>query len=126
LADLAPEKRIKLLDALEERGTYEGAARKLRITSQTIRNWRADDPELDAECEAARFNGRKVKADTILDTLFKVATDTHHSNMVTAAIFLMKSLEPETFSERIKNEHTGADGSPLTVSMVRIHEPEQS
>jgi hypothetical protein len=45
---------------------------------------------------------------------------------VTAAIFLMKSLEPETFSERIKNELTGADGSPLTVSMVRIHEPEQN
>lgn len=99
---------MKLLAALEEKGTYEGAAKKLRITSQTIRNWRADDPTLDAECEDARSLGRKTKADTVLETLFTVATDKKHPGMVTAAIFLMKSLEPETFTDRVKNEHSGA------------------
>lgn len=123
---LAPEKRAKLLDALEATGTFEGAAKKLRITSQTIRNWRVADPELETECQAARARGRQTKADTVLETLFSVATDKKHPGAVTAGIFLMKTLEPGTFSDRIKAEVTGADGGPLTVSLVRIHEPEPS
>jgi alpha-beta hydrolase superfamily lysophospholipase len=101
----SPEKDAVILAALRERPTFASAARKARISRTTLTDWRRSDPDFNAACLAAREEGIDALEDSMLDRAMK--TDT------TAGIFMLKSLRPHIYRERV--EHTGADGAPLTI-----------
>jgi hypothetical protein len=87
-----PEKRALILDALHNNPSYGGAARKARITRQTLYLWRKHDPEFGAECEAAREQGFEALEDALVARGQK--------NDTTAAIFLLKGWKPERYQDR--------------------------
>jgi hypothetical protein len=43
-----------------------------------------------------------------------------------ADAWYLEHVYPNDFMSKQRNEHTGADGAPVTVSVVRIHEPDGS
>jgi hypothetical protein len=107
LTTLTPEKEAVVLDALREKPVYNAAARKARVTRQTLHNWRKADPGFAERCEQARADGFDAVEDALITRAVKDDT--------TAAIFMLKSWRPERYGDKAKLEVTGKDGAPLFV-----------
>jgi hypothetical protein len=94
-----PEKEGIILAALRERPVFSYAITKARIGRQAFYDWRHDDPAFEERLLAARQQG----IDAIEDSLTRRAL----SNDTTAAIFLLKSLRPTVYGDRVKVTHGG-------------------
>lgn len=107
-----PEKEIALVAALHERPSYLSACRKARISRAAFYDWKRDDPEFSERIEAARGIGLDALEDALITRGLK--------NDTTAAIFMLKSHRREIYGDKVTNEHTGKDGSPLTIVIERV------
>lgn len=106
----SPEKDEVILQALREKPTYSYAARKAKIARTTLTRWRADDPDFNDACTAARNEGLDAIEDNLVERAMK--------NDTTAAIFMLKSLRREIYGDKI--QHSGEVG---TVVIREIHVP---
>jgi hypothetical protein len=104
---LTPEKEQQVLDALREKPMYTSAARKARVTRQTLYNWRMANPDFAERCEQARAEGFDALEDALVTRGLKSDT--------TAAIFLLKSWRPERYGDKAQLAITGKDGAPLVI-----------
>jgi hypothetical protein len=119
----SPEKEAALIEALEELGGYGKAARRCRISAKTFQRWRMDYPEFGERCTAARDIGLSAGIDEVETKVFEVARNPKHPQFITAAIFLLKSHNRKVYGDKQQIEHSGADGGPLVVTMIRDHVP---
>jgi hypothetical protein len=85
---------------------------------QTYYDWINTDPVFKAMAESAIEDGT--------DMLEDIARERASNDSDTLLIFLLKGRRPDKFRDNQTLRHEGPDGGPLTVSMVRIHEPDQS
>jgi len=92
ISKFTPEKQAVILEALHNHPSLGRAARKARVTRQTLRNWRREHPEFGAACEAAREAGFDALEDALIERGEK--------NDTTAAIFMLKGWKPERYQER--------------------------
>lgn len=106
-----PEKGERLLKQLALGKSVAASCRAARIGRSTFYEWRAADPAF-----AARVNGA-IEDGT--DRLEDVARERAVRQSDTLLIFLLKARRPEKYRETIRNEHTGSDGSPLTINVVQ-------
>lgn len=105
ISKFTPEKREAVLDALHNHPSLGRAARKVRVTRHTLRNWRKANPDFAAEVEAAREAGFEVLEDSMIERGAKDDT--------TAAIFMLKGWNPERYRETTRHEHAGVNGDPI-------------
>jgi hypothetical protein len=76
-------KKEKAIEYLSKLPIYKWAAKSVGVDEDTLRNWRDEDKDFSARCESA-------KAEAI-EKLGKRATPD----------FMLKSVDPQTFKERI-------------------------
>lgn len=102
------ELKGRVITALREHGTITKAAAAAGITPRTVQRWQLDDPTFAAEVTKWRYIDQ---ADELAATLYEITklglTDAKYANAaVKAAETLLKSLAPDEFTERIRQETT--------------------
>jgi hypothetical protein len=110
LSKRTPEKDLVILDALREWPTFTNAARKAKVSRNTLNEWRRDDPDFDKACLAARDEGFDAVEDKLIDRTRKGDT--------TAMIFLLKGRRRPIYGERQALEHSGPNGGPIPVQQT--------
>ncbi len=119
------EKKEIFLSVLASSCNVTKAAKASALDRRDLYKWRdADDlfrerwdraKELGVEALEDEMHRRAV--DGVLQ-ITKYGVNTQYSD--TLAIFLAKAHKPEKFSERIRNEITGAGGAPLNLAEDKI------
>jgi|HubBroStandDraft_6_1064221.scaffolds.fasta_scaffold485125_2 hypothetical protein len=91
---LSDVKKRAFLAAFSRCGSLSKAAKRAKVDRRTHYNWLKDDPSY-----AQGFRQAVVEAgDSLQDKLTEIAFEGN----VTAAIFLLKGLKPETFRDRLE------------------------
>lgn len=104
------------LDAIRTGSTEREAAAKAGRARTTIASWIAADPELVQREEAARteyLDGVRAHVERIAGGDFGDAKAA--AVQVKAATWLLEKRDPDRFGQRVKQEHTGANGGPITL-----------
>jgi hypothetical protein len=109
------EWRGAFLKVLSERGNVSEAARKAGITRGNAYHFRAEDPEFAAAWDEAK--------ETAVDRLEEIAFRRAEKQSDALMTLLLKSLRPEVYRETVRQEHTGKDGDPLTITYVNDWRP---
>lgn len=114
---LAKGESLRSICADEEGGWIPGET--------TIRRWLAEG-EANAEGPFGEFRrqyalARDAQADTKFDQAWQIAKDATAENVQVARLQIdtirwqTGKLAPKKYGDKVHNEHTGADGGPLTV-----------
>ena len=106
-----PKRESLILEELRTWPTYNHACASAGIAFPTLLRWMRDDPAFAEKVEAARAEGGRV----LEDELVKRATE---GKDTTALIFALKSWYRSRYGERQAIEHSGADGSPLVITIT--------
>jgi transposase-like protein len=96
-----------ILDVLREGGSMTQAAQRAGICFKTAYNWVRDHPDFAAEVEQAREQG----TDRLEDRLTELA----YEGNVVALLASLKARRPKKWREQQAVEHTGPEGTPLTI-----------
>jgi hypothetical protein len=126
-----PEKRAKFLAALADTCNVRRACELSDLPRSTAYDWREEDDVFRAQWEKAL----KIGADALEEEAIRRAREGWDEPVFykgdevaivrkysdTLLIFLLKGAKPEKYSERVKNEITGADGSPLAVKVEFVN-----
>jgi hypothetical protein len=120
--------REKFLDVLAETCNVSESARQAGIGRRTAYEWRAADALFaeawnEAEQEAAdkleREAWRRAVEGTDKPVTYQgVITGTYKEYSDKMLEILLKAHRPEKFVERVRAEHTGKDGGPITIEQV--------
>lgn len=116
--DIDPDVQSKLVEAIELGSTYELAAQYAGVSYRTLRNWitRAENDE--EECFVHFLHALKeAEGKGAFSLLRKINTAAGDGNWQAAA-WILERRYPESYG-RQRIEHTGANGGPLTVRIVR-------
>lgn len=87
-------------------------AGEIGVARETLYDWERNNPEFSDALKQSR--SLRVRA---LETKLLTADVGPH---VTASIFALKNAMPDEWRDRV--EHTGADGGPVQVAVVRFTE----
>ena len=119
------EKKEIFLSILAASCNVTKAAEASKLNRQDLYKWRAAD-----EVFAQRWDeAKELGVEALEDEMHRRAVDgvvratkygVHREYSDTLAIFLAKAHKPEKFSERIRNEITGAGGAPLNLDDHKI------
>ncbi len=93
--------RDKFLNGLENGLTVEDSAKGAGYCGQTMYRVRWKDPVFAEQWAEASQRGNKVT----VDQLKEIAVERARGKSDTLLIFMLKSLDPATYSERYKHEH---------------------
>jgi hypothetical protein len=108
---------------LELCGSVTQACRWAKLARQSHYEWLESDPTYEPKVKAALKRSATVLADEAVRRGYQgirkavrykgkvVGHDIEYSDQL--LIRMMEAREPETFAPRLKQEHTGKDGSPL-------------
>ena len=103
-----PEKRTtkqRFLEAFSTDGTVTGSAKAAGIARCTVYDWRESDPVFAQAFEDAKEAG--------VESLEREARRRAMGRSDVLLIFLLKAARPDVYAERVKAEHTGANGGPI-------------
>lgn len=97
------DRKARFLAALQEHGTLAATCLHTGIPRRTVYDWREVDPAFNEVCEAWLTEGLE---DALVESLYQRATNPEDKSGERAAEFLLKSLNPDRYSERQKVETT--------------------
>jgi hypothetical protein len=115
MTKLTAEKKDKFLATLARGGSVSRAAAAIGVSRNCLYIHRREDPEFLAAWEDAYEQG----TDRIEDVALELAT----TGSVPLVIFLLKSRRKDVYSEKVIQQHQGADGGPLTVILKEYPPP---
>lgn len=107
LSKLTSKRRQAVLDQLRQGWSIQRACDAAGISRQAYYNWRDADQGFAQEADAARESG--------VDHLEDVARERALADSDTLLIFMLKANRPTKYRDTQRLEHTGIDGTPLTV-----------
>lgn len=118
-----PEKRDQFLETLAKTCNITAACKAAGIARQTAYNWRNEDDAfaqawaeaIDEATDALEAEARRRAIDGVEKPI------TYQGNITGTYVeysdkmleLLLRAHRPEKFSERVRNEHTGANGGPI-------------
>lgn len=116
-----PKRVQEIVAALSEGKSVSAACTAAGIGRTAYYEWRQEDKYFADLTDAAIESG----TDALEDHALSRAKDKANPSD-TLTIFLLKARRPDKYRDNQTIRHEGHNGGPLTVSMVRIHEPEPS
>lgn len=97
--------------------------RKGMPSKATVFRWKAEQPEFAAMYEAAKLEQLYCgieECNEIADNAKKTSEDIAHAKLrIETRLKVAQRLKPKELGEKITAEHTGADGGPLVVEIIR-------
>lgn len=93
------------LEAYAESGNVKASAEGAGVTKQAVYQARKRSERFAEQFQQARDEA----ADHLEGVAFKRAEDSSD----TLLIFLLKGLKPETYGDRVRQEHSGPGGAPI-------------
>lgn len=97
------ERKAKFLEALQEHGSLSATCLATGTPRRTVYDWRETDAAFNEVCEAWLTEGME---DALVESLYQRATNPEDKTGERAAEFLLKSLNPDRYSERTKIDQT--------------------
>ncbi len=98
--------KARVLAALQQHGTLSAAAAAAGVSRATIYNWRDNDPAFAAEVHQWMHEGLEEE---LVESLYHIATS-KDPKMANAAVraneLLLKSVNPDKYSDRVKVDQT--------------------
>lgn len=92
------------------------------ITLATLYRWLRENEEFKSQYDRAREDA----ADTLVDELMEIADtedDVQRAKLkIDARKWVASRMKPKSWGEKQQHEHSGPDGGPLEVSIVRYGE----
>ena len=113
MTELTPKKpkwEKRWLEVFRDTGNVRLSCHAVNISRQAAYQHRDRDPSFAAAWKQAEEDAT--------DVLEAEARKRARNSSDVLLIFLLKSLRPSKYRETVRNEHTGADGGPITVSDV--------
>ena len=104
--------KAKVLSRLASGLSITASMKCAGYTRQTYYDWRAADPTFAALADEAMEMG----TDALEDSALRQAK----AGNTTLMVLLLKARRPDKYKDRISNEHSGANGAPLTVVFERL------
>lgn len=98
----------KFLKALAENGNVSDACRRANVSKNTVYEWRKNNKEFAAQWQTA--------IEDAIESLELIAWQRAKATSDTLIIFLLKSLKPTVYREKI--EHSGEDGQPIPIRVI--------
>lgn len=124
LPELFDEREIAVVRLFEEGGTYRSVAAELGISPETIRlmiRGEKASAAFQAHYARARAEQGHEFADEIIDTLRNPTLDSADKRArIDALKWAAGKRMPKVYGDKITQEHTGADGAPLTVQIKKF------
>lgn len=129
LADLCAnstiEKKALFLAHLRNYCNITKSAEAAGISRDVVYKWKAADDQFAEDLQLAREIGFEAMEDEMhrraFDGTLKITKQGAYREFSdTLAIFISKATKPEKYSERIRNEITGAGGAPLNLEDHKI------
>lgn len=123
LTKLTPEKAAKFLTVLADTANVTKAAKTIRMARAYLYQLKAKDKRFSAAWDEAIKHGtaaledeaaRRAMEGTLRPVFYKgekCGTVREYSD--TLLIFLLKARDPEKYTDRVKQELTGAGGGPI-------------
>lgn len=78
---------------------------------------------MDDHFDEELFIGRMEKIASVSQTMFAVATNINHKNVVPAGMYILKTQGGAQWRDVVRSELTGADGKPIAVESTRTIDP---
>lgn len=98
----------KFLKALAQNGNVSDACRRANVSKNTVYEWRKKDKAFAERWQQA--------IEDAIESLELIAWQRAKTTSDTLVIFLLKSLKPNVYREKI--EHSGEDGAPIPIRVI--------
>jgi len=101
------------LQVLGKANTLRTAADLVGIGESTVSEWRGKYPSFDADI-------KKCQAEVKMGLTQEIEDNKHNRNHKLVGVFFkLQKLYPEEYGDKQRYEHTGKDGQPITVRIIR-------
>ena len=106
--------RKAILDDLAVHGRISKAITNAGLSRSAVKDWRDAEPDFEQEIQRLIEITDEGNTEKVVDALLSSAI----TGNVTAMIFWLKNHAPHKYSDRQTLEHTGKDGSALTIILA--------
>ena len=112
---------------VEGKSVRSFCANKANPSLTTLYRWLRENPEFRQQYES----GLEMRADTHAEQLIEISEDDtgdvqRDRLKVDTRKWLMSRMKPKKYGDKITQEHTGKDGAPLNIEIVRFGEREDN
>jgi len=107
------EYQEQILQVIRKANTLKTAADLVGIGEGTVSEWRGKYPSFDEEI-------KRVQAEVKQELTLELRKNIENRNYKQVSIFfLLQKLYPEEYGDKQRFEHTGKDGQPIIVRIIR-------